>query len=145
MTDDLPQRREQDMHPPSLDIQQMIIAESDPRQRASLIVLHAISLALEANTATVRDISSKLEKHLVKFDNHATTEQELLSQGKGAWRVMAWVIGVAQVVALYAWNDVRTAWKEVRTEVTAVVLEQQVFRGTQAEIKSRIGMLEQAK
>lgn len=145
MTDDLPQRRMQDIHPPSLDIQQMIIAEGDPRQRASLIVLHAISLALEANTATVRDISSKLEKHLVRFDNHAATEQTLMNQGKGAWRVMAWVIGAAQVIALYAWNDARAAWKEIKTEVTAVVLEQQVSRGSVAEIKSRIGVLEQSK
>lgn len=139
------QRRMQDQHPPSLDIQQMIIEESDPRQRASLIVLHAISMSLEANTATVRDISTKLEKHLVRFDSHTSAEQTLMAQGRGAWRVMAWVIGVAQVLAVWAWNDVRSAWKEVRTDVTAVVLEQQVLRGAQAEIKGRVSALEQIK
>lgn len=140
----------QDQHPPSLDIQQMIIAEGDPRQRASLIVLHAISLSLEANTATVREISLKLEKHLVRFDNHATKEQELMNQGRGAWKVIAGVLTFAQAMVLLGLNAIHSGWKEeaaktnsVITEIKAVALEQQASRSAMSELRGRIGILEQ--
>lgn len=135
---ELHHRRAQDLNPPSLDISKMIAAENDPRQRASLVVLHAISLSLEANTATVRDISEKFEAHRIQFQTHATTEQLLMSQGRGAWKVMAWVIGLAQFLMVYAWNDAREAWKELRSSVVTVTT-------TQVELKARIHTLEQAK
>ena len=99
----------------SLDINQLIADESDPKQRAFLIVLHNINLSLEANTKTVKDIGDRLEEHITKFTDHANNEQIMVAQGKGAWRVMAWVLGVAQLVVIGLWTTVKTDLASLNT------------------------------
>ena len=149
MNDELRQRRAQDTHPPSLDIQQMIIAEGDPRQRASLIVLHAISLSLEANTTTVQDISIKLEKHLEVFNNHSVKEQELMGQGRLVWKIMAWMLTIAQLIGVGLWNEMRTEQKETQKETSlyreSINSALQAGRNADAKIESRLGVMEQTK
>ena len=103
------------------DISMMIANENDPKQRAFLIVLNSINLALEANTATVREISQKLEHLLDDFNNHVTEDERLVNQGRGAWKVVAWVIGIAQVMATGAWvtqrNEISDLTKAVQAEL----------------------------
>ncbi len=91
----------------TLDISLMIAAENDPKQRAFLIVLHNINLSLEANTTTVKEISEKLESHLEVFNQHTEEDQKWVNQGRGAWKIVAWVIGIAQVLATGAWVQQR--------------------------------------
>lgn len=121
----------------SLDISQMIADENDPKQRAFLIVLHSINQSLEANTTTVREISDKLEGHLEAFGVHVATEEKMINQGRGAWKVVAWVISVAQVLASAAWyqqrNDIADLTKAVQTELVSDV-----------QVKTRVDVLEKA-
>lgn len=105
------------MTPPTLDIEQMILQEDDTKQRAFLIVLHAINTNLVANTKTIREVSVKLEEHLQQFEEHTTKENALLNRGRGMWTVVAWVIGVAQVIGLGIWNEARTEIKDINTSV----------------------------
>ena len=107
-----PMRRETDKLA-SLDIEQMILSEDDPKQRAFLIVLNSINRSLIANTETIREVSEKLETHLEHFENHTKTEEALVNKGRGAWKVAAWVIGVAQVIGLGIWNEARTEIKDI--------------------------------
>ena len=130
---------------PSLDISQMIAAENDPKQRASLIVLHAISLSLEANTTTVRDISTKLERHLETFATHTTTEQGLMNQGRGAMKIMIGVLALAQAIAVVMWNDGRSAQKDAQTDRLKMSADIQGAVMAISELKSRVGVLEQTK
>ena len=83
-----------------LDIDTMIAGENDPQQRAFLIVLNSINNALVANTATIRDVSDKLETHLTNFDKHTKEGEELLNKGKGAWKVTAVVLGMVQFLVI---------------------------------------------
>lgn len=103
--------------PSALDIEQMILEESDKKQRAFLIVLHAINTNLIANTTTIREVSTKLETHLEQFEAHTTQENALLNKGRGAWKVLAWVIGTAQVIGLGIWNEARTEIKDINSAV----------------------------
>ena len=120
---------------PSLDISQMIASENDPKQRASLMVLHAISTSLEAITVTIRDMQDKFEIHLLRFETHATKEQELMNQGKGAWKIMAGLIGFAQVFVIFIGNEVRTDLSSLRSSSQAAVV-------ADMKLESRINMLE---
>ena len=129
----------------SLDIGSMIAAEDDQKARGFLLVLHAISLSLEANTTTVRDISVKLEKHLETFGLHAAKEQELMNQGKGAWKIMAWVLAAAQGIGILMWNDTRNSQNESQSDRAAIRAELAAARMTDTKLESRIGVLEQAK
>jgi hypothetical protein len=112
-----PMRRETDKIA-SLDIEQMILAEDDQKQRAFLIVLHSINKSLIANTETIREVSDKLEMHLENFENHTKSEEALMNKGRGAWKVVAWVIGVVQVIGLGIWNEARTEIKGINTSIS---------------------------
>jgi len=96
-----------------IDIDQMIMQEDDPKQRAFLIVLNNINKSLIANTDTIRDVSEKLDAHLTSYEQHVEKEDALLNRGRGAWRVVAWVIGVVQVVGLGIWASAREEIKDI--------------------------------
>ena len=119
----------------SLDINQLIADESDPKQRAFLIVLHNINLSLEANTKTVRDIGDRLEEHITKFTDHANNEQIMVTQGKGAWRVMAWVLGVAQLMVIGLWTT-------VKTDLASLNAHDQQFEVAHIQLVNRVDILE---
>ena len=119
----------------SLDINQMIADEADPKQRAFLIVLNSINNSLEANTKTVRDIGEKLENHIVKFTDHANNEQVLMAQGKGAWRVMAWVLGVAQLMVIGLWTT-------VKTDLSSLNAHEQQIEFAHIQLMNRVDILE---
>lgn len=104
----------------SLDIDQMILAEDDPKQRAFLIVLNSINNSLIANTETIKDVSGKLDAHLTSYEKHVEQEDALLNKGRGAWRVMAWVIGAVQMVGLGIWNEARTEIKDINAALRSL-------------------------
>ena len=115
----------------SVDIEGMIIEEGDPKQRAFLIVLNAINISLVANTRTVREISEKLESHLDNFQAHTENEDAIMNQGRGAWKVLAWVLGIAQTVTVSVWlmstNEIATINKNFHAhEVKAQQIESRV-------------------
>jgi len=91
------------------DIEAMIAAENDPKQRAFLIILNSINHALMANTSATAGLSQKFDEHLTKFEEKVEADAVILNQGKGMWRVIAWVLGAAQAIimalAVYAAND----------------------------------------
>ncbi len=116
----------------------MILEENDPKQRAFLIVLNAINNSLVANTDTIREVSSKLETHLTNFDEHTRAEDALLNKGRGAWHIVVWVIGVAQVIGLGIWQLARTDLAEINTSLQSQHKEI-------ATHETRITVLERAK
>ena len=117
------------------DISLMIANENDPKQRAFLIVLNSINLALEANTTTVKEISDKLEHLLDDFNTHVTEDERLVNQGRGAWKVVAWIIGIAQVMATGAFftqrNEIADLTKAIQAELISDV-----------QVKTRVDVLE---
>jgi hypothetical protein len=104
--EELHKRRASDIR--KLNIEDMIADENDPKQRAFLIVLNSINTSLVANTNTIREISSKLETHLTKFEERTKAEDALVNKGKGAWTILAWVLGVAQVIVGGLWVETRS-------------------------------------
>lgn len=98
-----------------LDIDQLIMQEDDPKQRAFLIVLNSINNSLIANTETIKDVSEKLDAHLTSYEQHVEKEDAILNKGRGAWKVVAWIIGVVQVVGLGIWANAREELKDIHS------------------------------
>jgi hypothetical protein len=121
-----------------MDITSMIAAEDDAKQRAFLIVLNSINMSLVANTATIRDISSKLETHLDNFEVHTAAEEALLNKGKGAWKVMAWVVGLVQSLAL-------ALWLTISADVNNIHISVQESRDSTSQLGARVLVLESKK
>lgn len=103
-----------------LDIDNMILQEDDLKQRAFLIVLNSINKSLMANTETIREVSEKLESHLENFDSHTREEDARLNKGRGAWKILAWVVGVAQVMAIGIWNEARSEIKQINATLAQI-------------------------
>ncbi len=119
----------------ALDIEGMIQEENDPKQRSFLIVMNNINLSLVANTSTIRDLSEKFDSHLTSYELRTEHEDALLNKGLGAWKVAAWVLGVAQsvVIALTvaAYNDLSS----IHGHITALQI-------TDSHVEARLGAME---
>lgn len=115
-------RRESDKHKSHLDIEQMIIDEPDTKQRAFLVVLNSINQSLQANTTLTQSVSTKLEEHLTNFEEHAKAEEALMNKGRGAWKVAAWVIGIAQCIGVGVWVDARSELFGVHNSISSLTL-----------------------
>ena len=111
-------RRTEDNDRTTQEIETLIMQEGDPKQRAFLIVLNNINKSLLANTHTVRDVSEKLEAHLENFASHAANEEALMNKGKGAWVVVAWVLGIVQLIGLGIWQSARMDLSTISQTIT---------------------------
>lgn len=120
------------------EIETLIMQEADPKQRAFLIVLNNINKSLLANTHTVRDVSMKLEEHLDNFAAHAAQEEALMNKGRGAWMIVAWVLGIVQVAGLGIWQTARSDLASIAETVNA-------NKAKFAEIMVRIDHIEAAR
>lgn len=101
-------------------IRLLIEDENDPKDRAFLIVLQQINESLVANTRTINDVANKLDAHLTAYETHAEQEAALLNQGKGAWRIAAWFLGFAQVLAMGAIGVAYTELTNIKNDVVEV-------------------------
>lgn len=93
----------------------MIADENDPKSRAMLIVLNSINASLVQNTQTVRDLHIKFETHLTNYSDHTASEAELVNRGKGAWKILAWVLGAAQTLLVALFIGVQSDLSKLHT------------------------------
>jgi len=127
------------------DIDVLISAENDPARRALLIVLQAINRSLEENTLATQQTQSSLGElrtdfgiHLTNFATHAINEEAIMNRGKGAWRVMAYVLSAVQAVAIWGWIYSRNEIEGMKSEAHAAEL-------THQKLQSRIEQLEKGQ
>lgn len=91
---------QQKLHP--FDIDTMIAAEDDPKARTHLIILSSLHNALVANTSAALEIKRSLDEHLTNFEKQTEEHRALMNQGRGAAKVMVWVLGGLQAVVTAA-------------------------------------------
>lgn len=82
------------------EINDMIAQENDPKVRLQLMVLQNINASLIANTKTVNDIDKQLTEHLREYVSRTQIEEAFINKGLGAWKIIAWVGGIAQAIIL---------------------------------------------
>lgn len=121
-----------------LDIEAMIAAEDDPKQRSFLICLNSINASLMANTSATAQLASQFQEHIEAFEEKVVADEKIMNQGRGAWRVLAWVFGIAQAIVtsaiVYAASDLR--------DVHAAIQAGQIV---DAKMDARISTLEKSK
>lgn len=120
------------------EIESLISEENDPKQRAFLIILNSINASMMANTSATSQVAEKLDSHMSLFEKKAEADAKLLNQGRGAWRVLAWVLGTAQAVILGIASYVFADIQQVHTELNQIAL-------TAAKTDARLGLLERIK
>ena len=99
-------------------IEELIEDESDPRERARLLILLAISRTLVDNVVAVREVTDEFRSHREEFDRHLAAEQAMLNQGRGAMRLAMAAIFLIQSVFGYVFIEHVTLVKALQMEVT---------------------------
>lgn len=84
----------------------MIRNENDAKTRAILVIMNTMAASLQQNTASNENLAEKLEVATKRIDTHELDEVRLINQVRGAGRVIAWVIGVAQILVVAIWGYV---------------------------------------
>lgn len=116
--DDMSSSRHQD------DIEQLIAEEEDPRKRLYLIVMNRINLSLVANTQTIQKVSDKLEAHLESFEKRSKEQDAIVNKGKGAWRVIAVVLGFLQLGSVWLGSVIIDDMKRTHEDIKVIATEQ---------------------
>lgn len=124
------------------DLRQLIANEDDPKLRVLLMLVNtfnenlaANTVAVDANASAVNEIAAKLDSHLLAFEQRAERDDAMRNQGKGAWRVLAWVFAAAQGVGAMVWMDTRNEIKDIHA---SILLSQRV----ESSLTSRITAIE---
>lgn len=132
----------EDMRANPFDLRQLIVQENDPKMRVLLMLVNnsndnlaANTLAVEANISAINELANRLDGHLVTFEQRALRDDEIRNQGKGAWRILAWVLGLAQAAGAYAWVGTKAEIKELHL---ANISSQKA----EASLESRINSIE---
>lgn len=108
---------EKKLHP--FDIEEMILREDDPKARAYLIILSSLHHALVANTSATLEIKRSLDEHLNNFEKQTEEHRALMNQGRGAAKVVAWVLGIVQVIGLAIWIEAKSEIKGIYSALNA--------------------------
>lgn len=96
------------------DIERMILAEYDIKNRSFLIILNSINDSLVANTRLTQDVAGKLDKHLTAFEKTAVLEAERRNKQAGMAKIGMYVLGVLQVMLSGSVGYLMQEFKELR-------------------------------
>lgn len=99
------------------EIEQLIAAEDNPKDRLLLVIMNRINLSMAANTRSIENVATKLDAHLIRYTRHAKAEEALLNRGRGAWYVVLGVLGIAHLLVALLWTEYRATIADLRAEV----------------------------
>ncbi len=85
----------------------------------------------------VKNVSKDLETLNDNFDAHTKAEEALVNKGKGAWTIVAGVIGIVQVLGLLIWNSASADLKAIHASIHG-------FEIADATLDKRITVLEKS-
>lgn len=134
---DQPQRRASDIDEQH-EIERLIQQENDPKARLHLMILNRISISLIANTQTINDVATKLDEHLTSYEEQSKNTAAAVNQGKGAWKVVSWVLGLVQVVGLGIWASVGADIKHIHESINASVVSDARLDARLSAIEKRL-------
>jgi hypothetical protein len=107
-------------------IEELIQTTNDPEKRTMLVVLNKMVQSLdanthmtEANTRMTEAVSNRLEEHIEAFQKKVRDDEEVTNKGKGAWKVLAWILGVAQTLIVWGLLEARAESRELHAAINA--------------------------
>ncbi len=96
---DGPERRQPD--PIQTEIESLIKAAADPKDRAFLMIMNKMASSLDVNTELTRTLSKELKTHTDRFEIHEKRETEIFNQGRGFVYAMLLCLGVFQAMGVW--------------------------------------------
>jgi hypothetical protein len=109
-------------------IEDLIQDENDPRARTHLLVLYQLSTGLTDNIGAVRALIDEMKALRQDHDAHVKEEEKILQQGRGAWKIFAWVLITAQSVIGFLYIEHLQALKALQVSVVTLQKEIEVIQ-----------------
>lgn len=98
-------------------LEEMIRLEPDARTRAQLLILHQLSASQTDNTAAMRTFMEEVKALRADHDRHVKEETILIQQGRGAVKVIIWVLITAQAVLGFLYTEHIAALRALQESV----------------------------
>jgi hypothetical protein len=109
-------------------IEELIVAAENPKDKAFLLIMNKIATSLDANTHLTKALSEDFKSHTIAFSEHERKEMELINQGRGGFRVALALLAVLQVFVGFIITNTLTDIKNMRSEVTVLQREMAIHK-----------------
>ena len=121
------------------EIDRLLAAENDPKERGTLIVLSSINLCLVAHTELVIDHGTQITRHMENFEKQSGETTALINQAKGMWRVVAVLLVVGQGLAAASWYGLNARWDAMQQTQATLERQMAILEAMVPAIKSKGG------
>ena len=109
-------------------IEELIVAADDPKDKAFLLIMNKIAVSLDTNTSLTQMLSDDFKSHTLAFSEHERKEMELINQGRGGFRVALALLAVLQVVIGFIITNTLSDIKDMRQDVTVLQREMAISK-----------------
>lgn len=103
-------------------IEDLIVAADNPKDKAFLLIMNKIAVSLDTNTFLTQSLSDEFQAHTKAFKNHEAAELSLINQGKGGLKVGMWLLGIIQTLVIVVASSQISELKDMRQELNACQL-----------------------
>lgn len=117
-------------------IEDLIVAADNPKDKAFLLIMNKIAVSLDTNTFLTQSLSDEFQAHTKAFKNHEAAELSLINQGKGGLKVGMWCLGIIQVlviaIASSQLSEIRDMQQELNSCKTSITMHTEQIKQLQA-------------
>lgn len=110
------------------DIEHLIAAEADPKERARLLILYKIAAVVSETANDVREGAERVRMLRDEYDAHITRDDSYINQARGMWRVGAAVVVLAQSGLGYLYYEHVGALRDVQAVVSSTSKDVEIMR-----------------
>lgn len=101
-------------------IEELIVAATDPKDKAFLLIMNKIAQSLDTNTYLTQGLSDEFKVHTAAFRAHEAQEQKLVNQSRGGVRVGLYLLGIIQVLVWFILSQQLDELTQVKNKLVEV-------------------------
>lgn len=101
-------------------IEDLILAASDPKDKAFLLIMNKIAASLDTNTTLTQELSNEFKAHSDAFKLHESRESRILNKSRGGVLVGLYMLGIIQVLVGFVVSDQLAELKSLRKDLTEI-------------------------
>jgi hypothetical protein len=109
--------------PVQQQIEALIMAAQDPKDKAFLLIMNKIAVSLDTNTSLTHGLSTDMKELARTFKIHEEQEMAYINQGRGGIRAAIAFLSVIQIIVGFVFVNSMSDFKNIRQELTTLQRE----------------------
>lgn len=114
--------------PVQQQIEALILAAQDPKDKAFLLIMNKLAASLDTNTLLTQGLAADVKELSTTFKTHEEQEMAYINQGRGGVRVAITLLGMIQLIVGFIFINSMADFKNVRQELTTLQREVAIDR-----------------